>query len=66
MNEIGVAGKKVEEVAGKSEVNQVPAKVEEKVVDGRGPKHQAIECRTMPPRIVIRSLANGQGNFIFL
>ena len=30
-----MAGKKAEEVAGKSEVNQVPAKVEEKVVEGR-------------------------------
>jgi hypothetical protein len=33
--QIGVAGKKAEEVAGKSEVNQVPAKVEEKLVEGR-------------------------------
>jgi hypothetical protein len=50
-----MAGKKVEEVAGKSEVNQVPAKVEEKVVEGRAAQtHQAIECGTMAPRMVTR------------
>jgi hypothetical protein len=35
MNEIGVAGKKAEEAAGKSEVNQVPAKVGEKAAGNR-------------------------------
>jgi hypothetical protein len=30
-----VVGKKAEEAAGKSEVNQVPARVEEKVVEDR-------------------------------
>ena len=31
----GVAGKKAEEVEGKREVNQVPAKVEERAVENR-------------------------------
>jgi hypothetical protein len=54
-----VAGKRAEEAAGKSEVNQVPAKVEEKAVEGKAsPKHQAIECGMMPAHkfvILIRS-----------
>jgi len=51
---------------GKSEANQVLAKVEEKVVVGRAAQSTRIDCGTIPPRIVIRSLANGQENFIFI
>jgi len=47
--------KKGGEVAGKSEVNQVPAKAEEKVAESRAPKAPAIECWRVPPPTVIRA-----------
>ena len=40
-----MAGKRAEEVAGKSEVNQVPAKVGEKAAEVRAAQHQTIGLR---------------------
>jgi hypothetical protein len=42
-----VAGKKEEEVAGKSEVNQVPVRAEKKAVAARLDDTTGIECGTM-------------------
>jgi hypothetical protein len=42
-----VAGKKAEEVVGKSEVNQVPVRVEEKAVEARLDDTTEIKCGTM-------------------
>jgi hypothetical protein len=58
--------KKVEEVAEKSEVNQVPTKWKKRWSKVEPPKAQAIELGTKPLRNVIRSLGNGQVNFILI
>ena len=56
-------GKRAGEAAGKSEVNQVPAKVEEKVAESRAaPKRQ--RSSAIMPRIVIRFWKRS-GNFTF-
>jgi hypothetical protein len=58
--------KKVEEVAEKSEVNQVPTKWKKRWSKVEPPKAQAIELGTKRLRNVIRSLGNGQVNFILI
>ena len=56
-----MAGKKAEEVAGKSEVNQVPAKVEEKVVEGRAAQSTGDRVRDNASTDGDQMTANGQG-----
>jgi hypothetical protein len=56
-----VAGKKAEEVAGKSEVNQVPAKVEEKVDEGRAAESTGDRVRDDASTEGDQMTANGQG-----
>jgi hypothetical protein len=52
---------------GKSEVDQVPAKVGEKAAEGRADQStRRSDCGTLPLRVVIGSLTNRQGNFILI
>jgi hypothetical protein len=56
-----VAGRKAEEVEEKSGANQVPAKVEEKVVEGRAAESTGDRVRDDASTEGDQMTANGQG-----